>query len=120
MKRALVIMMALAFVVGFTSKASAGDGEGLWGSKKCKNCHNLSDKKKVGPGLAGVTSKRSEEWLVKWLTDTKGTWDDGSADTMKMKADHGIEKQKKPKMKAPKMSEQDAKDIIAYMKASGA
>ncbi|MDH5637577.1 MAG: cytochrome c [Nitrospinota bacterium] len=119
MKRALVIVMALAFVVGFTGQAAAGDGAALWGSKKCKNCHNLSAKKKVGPGLAGVTGKRSEEWLVKWLTDTKGTWKDGSAETEQMKKDIGKEKQKRPKMKAPKMTEQDAKDIIAYMKANG-
>ncbi|MDH5477347.1 MAG: cytochrome c [Nitrospinota bacterium] len=118
MKRSLAIIMAFAFIVGFTSKASA-DGEALWGSKKCKNCHNMSDKKKVGPGLAGITGKRSEAWLVKWMMDTKGTWDDGSADTEAMKKEHGLEKSKKPKMKVGKISEAEAKDIIAYMKANG-
>jgi len=119
MKRTLAIIMALGFVVGFTGKADA-DGEALWASKKCKNCHNLDGKKKVGPGLAGVTGKRSEAWLVKWMTDTSGTWDDGSAETEAMKKDHGLEKQKKTKMKAAKVSEEEAKEIIAYLKANGA
>lgn len=120
MTRLFAIFMAFAFAIGAAGIASAGDagkGEGLWASKKCKNCHNMTDKKKVGPGLVGVTKKRSHQWLVKWISDTKGTWKDGSAETQAMKDEYGY-KGKRPKMKV-KVKPAEAEDIIAWMAANG-
>lgn len=34
---------------------------------KCLACHSLGQGKKLGPDLAGVTKRRSDVWLVKWL-----------------------------------------------------
>jgi protein SCO1/2 len=34
---------------------------------KCAACHG-SDGKSVGPSLAGVTERRSREWLVRWIS----------------------------------------------------
>ena len=34
---------------------------------KCLACHSIGQGKKLGPDLAGVTKKRSDEWLTKWL-----------------------------------------------------
>jgi nitrite reductase (NO-forming) len=35
---------------------------------KCLACHSLGGGKKLGPDLAGVTKRRSESWLTRWLT----------------------------------------------------
>lgn len=34
---------------------------------KCLACHSIGQGKKLGPDLAGVTKRRSDEWLTKWL-----------------------------------------------------
>jgi nitrite reductase (NO-forming) len=34
---------------------------------KCLACHSLGQGKKLGPDLAGVTKRRGDEWLTKWL-----------------------------------------------------
>jgi nitrite reductase (NO-forming) len=34
---------------------------------KCLACHSLGGGRKLGPDLAGVTRRRSESWLVRWL-----------------------------------------------------
>jgi len=34
---------------------------------KCFACHSMGHGKKLGPDLAGVTKRRSEEWLEHWL-----------------------------------------------------
>jgi nitrite reductase (NO-forming) len=34
---------------------------------KCLACHSIGQGKKLGPDLAGVTRRRSDEWLTKWL-----------------------------------------------------
>ena len=34
---------------------------------KCLACHSIGEGKKVGPDLAGVTKRRSDAWLARWL-----------------------------------------------------
>jgi nitrite reductase (NO-forming) len=34
---------------------------------KCLACHTLGGGKKLGPDLAGVTKRRTESWLARWL-----------------------------------------------------
>ena len=34
---------------------------------KCLACHSIGRGKKMGPDLLGVTKRRSDEWLTKWL-----------------------------------------------------
>jgi nitrite reductase (NO-forming) len=34
---------------------------------KCLVCHSLGGGRKVGPDLAGVTQRRSDDWLTQWL-----------------------------------------------------
>jgi nitrite reductase (NO-forming) len=34
---------------------------------KCLACHSIGQGRKLGPDLAGVTKRRSDEWLTRWL-----------------------------------------------------
>ena len=34
---------------------------------KCLACHSVGQGRKLGPDLAGVTKRRSDDWLAKWL-----------------------------------------------------
>jgi len=34
---------------------------------KCLACHSIGQGKKLGPDLAGVSKRRSADWLTKWL-----------------------------------------------------
>jgi nitrite reductase (NO-forming) len=36
---------------------------------KCLACHSIGGGKKLGPDLAGVTKRRNESWLSRWLRD---------------------------------------------------
>lgn len=36
---------------------------------KCSGCHKLNDERIVGPGWAGVTNKRSPEWIMNMITN---------------------------------------------------
>lgn len=37
---------------------------------KCSSCHKLTDEKLVGPGWAGVTTRRKPEWIMNFITNT--------------------------------------------------
>ena len=69
----LILGAALAFVAGTFSVVSAmppnqTDGEALFTAKGCNACHTIGGGDLVGPDLAGVTERRTEEWLTNWLT----------------------------------------------------
>jgi nitrite reductase (NO-forming) len=36
---------------------------------KCLACHSLGQGKKLGPDLAGVSKRRSKDWITRWLKD---------------------------------------------------
>jgi mono/diheme cytochrome c family protein len=38
---------------------------------KCFACHKLSTELLVGPGWTGVTDRRTPEWIMNWITNTK-------------------------------------------------
>ena len=44
------------------------DGEKIQ-SVKCSACHKLTDEKLVGPGWAGVTTRRNPEWIMNFITN---------------------------------------------------
>jgi mono/diheme cytochrome c family protein len=50
------------------NKAEAVEGKKLFESK-CSACHKPTDEKVVGPGLKGVTSRRSANWILNMITN---------------------------------------------------
>ncbi len=47
----------------------AASGEKVYGMK-CSSCHKTTDEKLVGPGWQGVTSRRTAEWILNFITNT--------------------------------------------------
>ena len=125
MKKSVLSVFAICFAVvfAFTSQAFAGDaakGEEYF-AKKCKACHKLDEKAVVGPGLKGVTARRTEPWLTKWIMDSQKTWEENDAETKELR------KWKAGKDAAPKTSmvvkpaptAEEAADVIAFLKKNG-
>jgi cytochrome c2 len=115
------LALGFAMVTTFAGTAMAGDagaGEALFDGKgRCKTCHKTTDAKSVGPGLAGVGSRHSDEWLAKWLADPQATWEENDAETQQLKGwKKGRDTAAKTAMKIPKLSEGEIADLIAFMK----
>lgn len=49
-------------------EAQAKTGEDV-SNVKCTSCHKMSDEKLVGPGWAGVTKRRTGEWIMNFITN---------------------------------------------------
>jgi len=53
------------------TEAAPSDPEGVAGKlafeSKCLACHSVGQGKKLGPDVAGVTKRRSDDWLARWL-----------------------------------------------------
>ncbi|VAX17313.1 hypothetical protein MNBD_NITROSPINAE03-863 [hydrothermal vent metagenome] len=122
----LALVMTIAFA--FASIASAGDaanGEKLFNNKKkkCKTCHKITEKKKIGPGLKDVGKRHTDEWLAKWLANPQKVWEANDKETVELKkwperyGKKSREGKKKTKMKLkPPLSEAEVADLVAYLK----
>lgn len=53
---------------GSMDEGKAKLGEALF-VQKCSACHKTTDQKVVGPGLAGVTKRRSASWIMNMITN---------------------------------------------------
>ena len=54
-----------SITLGEIDEAMAAEGKGVF-KAKCSACHKMS-KRFVGPGLAGVTEKRTPEWIMNMI-----------------------------------------------------
>ncbi len=107
----LIMILALGVAPEFAYAQDADKGKTLF-TRKCKGCHRLTDGVKVGPGLAGVTSRRTEQWIHKWLQNPRKMIEDGDKTAVMLK------KKYKKTMRTIKLmkDEQNRKDIIAFLK----
>lgn len=99
----------------FTNRSMAASGEEIF-KTNCTSCHALTDKVLVGPGLAGITEKRSEEWLIKWIRNSQELITSGDADAIAI-----FEEFNKIQMPGyPQFSDEELAGLVAYMKEAGA
>lgn len=108
------VVLITIFLELFCGGAMAQDleaGEKLF-MRKCYMCHRLSDGTKVGPGLLGVTQRRSEKWLHEWLENPKEMLAKGDPVAVEL-----VAKYKKVMSKISAMKkEQNRIDVIAFLK----
>lgn len=58
--------------------AAAKRGQSLFQSRGCIGCHSIGQGKRAGPDLAGVTQRRSLDWLRRWLANPTPMFDTDS------------------------------------------
>lgn len=58
--------------------AAAKRGQSLFQNRGCVGCHSIGQGKRAGPDLAGVTQRRSLEWLRRWLANPTPMFDTDS------------------------------------------
>lgn len=104
----------LVFLVSFSAfsqdidEARQKEGKKLFKSL-CASCHKL-DKKLVGPALAGVEEKRTNEWLKAWIKNNAELRASGDKDAIAI-----FEEYKGSNMTAfPQLTDQNVDDILYY------
>lgn len=78
--------------------------------KACAACHSIGDGVKVGPDLAGVTSRRSRQWITEYMRAPERMRREGDAIANDLRKAF-------PSVRMPNLSlsEDDASDLIAYI-----
>ncbi|TPE42574.1 c-type cytochrome [Pontibacter mangrovi] len=97
------------------AEASTGDpavisaGESLF-KNNCAVCHSAGSDVIVGPGLQGVTERRSEAWLLKWVKNSQALIQSGDADAVAIYNEFN-----KQAMPSFAFSDDEIKSILAYI-----
>ncbi|MDX5345921.1 MAG: cytochrome c [Hymenobacteraceae bacterium] len=90
----------------------ADKGKALF-EAKCAACHQMSDQKIVGPGLAGVTERRKPEWVMNMIINpVEMTQKDPTA--KKLLAEHLTQ------MTNQNVNEEDARAMLEYLRQNDA
>ena len=87
---------------------SAQDGAAVF-KQTCSACHSIGKGKLVGPDLKGVTTKRSEEWIINFVKDAKG-FSEKDADAKALVAEYGY-----PMPPPVNVSDADIKALITFL-----
>jgi mono/diheme cytochrome c family protein len=72
-------IVAGCMMLSLSNETIAQDGEKIF-KQNCGVCHRVGGGRMVGPDLLGVTTKRSEEWLMKWTKGSQALIKSGDAD----------------------------------------
>ncbi|GAB3524963.1 c-type cytochrome [Emticicia fontis] len=122
---ALAVVVTISFSNAFAqdstaTAAPAGGGDAAKGEQlfkgNCAQCHAATNEQIVGPGLAGIDSRRDLAWLKKWINNPMGVIASGDK-----YANELFNKFNKTQMTAfPNFTDDDVKSIVAYIKTASA
>ncbi len=79
----------------------------------CFACHTIGGGRLVGPDLAGVNGRRSQEWLAKFILSSQSLIKGGDADAITL-----LEEYNGILMPDSILSEQQVKDVLSYIKTA--
>ena len=78
---------------------------------KCQSCHKLTDERLVGPGWAGVTTRREPHWIMNMITNVE----------MMLESDPEAQKlleQCMVRMPNQNISKEQAREVIEFMRSN--
>lgn len=86
----------------------ASSGKAIY-DMKCSACHQLNDKRLVGPGFQGVTSRREPEWIMNMITNVDVMLD-------KDPAAQALLEECLTRMPNQNITSEDARGILEFMR----
>lgn len=112
MKKVVIVLSAavIASVAFSFQTPSAVNGEKIF-KQNCGACHTVGKGKIVGPDLKGVTVRRTEAWLLKFIKSSQTMVKSGDKTAVAL-----FNENNKIPMPDQNLSPQQIKDVLAYIK----
>lgn len=111
------ILLASAWLVSSAPLAAAPgsdfDPEAVFATR-CGACHTVGDGDDVGPDLAGVTERRSRDWLIPFIRSSQTIIQEGDKVAIEL-----FERFGRTKMPDHPYSEAEIDQLLAYIEAGG-
>ena len=94
-------------------KGDANAGGALF-KQKCTSCHAI-DRTVLGPALKGISERHDEEWLIKWIKNSQALIAAGDPAAVKVFNEYN----KVVMTPFPELSDDDVRNILAYVQQEG-
>ena len=105
-----VFILVCLILPSMSSAVQPGESEF---NTTCIACHTIGDGRRVGPDLAGIADKRSDDWLFSFIKSSQAMIDSGDADAVAIAEEYqGL------LMPDTMMSDDQLWDIVSYLKGS--
>jgi mono/diheme cytochrome c family protein len=108
-RQTAIAVLFLGFLTG--SVSAQPDGAALF-KAQCAQCHTVSDKVVIGPGLKGIEQRRPEDWLIAWVKNSQAMIKSGDEYGTKLFNEYN-----KVVMPNFNLSDEEIRAIFAYAKA---
>jgi cytochrome c2 len=102
------VLIAIFSIITYSLNAQTG--EELFKST-CAACHTVGGGKRVGPDLDGMSTKRSETWLINWIKSSQSMIQNNDPDAIAI-----FEEFNKVPMPDQNLSDAEIKEVINYIK----
>jgi len=109
MLRSILVMGIFVSSLVPASAQDVANGKSLF-EGNCVSCHAIHEKS-IGPALKGVTERRQEAWLLKWVRNSTALIKSGDPIAVKLFEDNN----KVAMNSFENFSDEDIKDILAYI-----
>jgi len=106
---------SLLFLLFFTSLTYSQTAEAEKNFTICKACHTIGGGKLVGPDLKGVTERRDEAWLIKFIQNSQEVINSGDPIAIQVFEENN----KVPMPPNPQLSDEQVKELLLYIKNGG-
>lgn len=110
-KLAVVILGVLYF--GVVQRANAFDAMQTF-TKKCSSCHSVGGGDGVAPDLKDIKSRRSEDWLIKFISSSEAMVSSGDPTAVEL-----FEKFNKKVMPDQDLSVSDIRALLDFIQSGG-
>lgn len=114
-KKRILKIMSLFFLVLISLPRAWCFDSGDYFERKCASCHSIGGGDDVGPDLKGVTERRPEQWILKFIKDSQAVIQSGDP-----VANELFTKYKNKKMPEQDLNDDDLKEMYAFLKAGKA
>lgn len=111
-RRIITLGVVLLFLPGMRVEAQTPEAEKNY--QQCKACHNIDGPKLIGPNLAGVTQRHSQEWLIRFIRNSQEMIAAGDPAAVKL-----WEEYNQIPMPPHNLTDEQIIDILAYIENGG-
>jgi mono/diheme cytochrome c family protein len=107
------VLAVAGCLIGFQPAVAQESGKQTF-QQSCSACHSIGGGRGVGPDLAGVTARRSEDWLIPYIKSADTVFKSGDPAARANRAEY------KMPMPDQSLSDGQIKAVLAHIREAGA